>query len=1173
MAIGRKEYRIREIFAVIARYPQFKIFTLDYSDPYTAYVYIGIKSKTPVKLAVDVSTIDENLPDVSYFPLSFSVKLPEGYPSDKAPEYRLRSPWHSKTFIEQFLSYGQQFWEGHRSGGAVLAFLECLLADDHENGLSFDFKFPEVLEVEKVHLSYLTRYDQKLKFENADFGCGVCMDTKKGALCHRLHGCSHVFCIECLDMFYTACITEGNISKVTCMEVGCENMKNKKPRAIKPSELVKIGLVRHPTVDRYVTLRHKKRIEADPTTVYCPIRSCQGAAKSKKTIVHDNLDTDTDDSESESDLSPPQPRPQRINLDDPSTFPPIAKRLATCSECHFEFCRVCRVGWHGESVECDPHTKPKLTVEEQASNAYLKSNSQSCPTCQTPAQKSRGCNHMVCYVCKQDYCFLCGEAIPEGDQWAKHFNTEGQSCYNRLWERRLGDDGETDRDDEDENDNEGEDEDDGDDGVNEGPIEGGHEVNNGDERENEEHNDGEEEEEQESDWDDVDDEDGDDPNDVLLDDPEWVIHGIYQGTSAPYPYGDFEQLLHPTRYMLNLPPLEADSDSNSESDTEAERDSKANSDSDSDSETESDLGTEPASVPDSHKNQSSLVDPKTLRSANRRRARTQKQLVKDALHEIEILLRFKARNVRHNDISVKQFRQNRNLFGAHLRWLGRRIKEAEQDLVKYLELNWFPVCGCFKKVANAIISREDEQKRADREFLGCLAHIHGDEKQRELESIYGGMLQQVYGSRINECLQAIRFNFSEVILPALVDHDGGLPLEYRGALDQSPSFRFRIFSNKLALGAELAELHLALELRKYETIGDHPRLVQKIRKEWEQREVCEFERFRRAGQYYGDEGQQFVLERLQKQNIRVYRYRLDEAQIIAAAAVTPTKELPEVTVSILSEMRKRYPELHDDNARLSLMMQWFRNEREKREDRLLGIAGKMYGGPVMVAMAREYMEMNDRLYGNQAWMLLRERLQRFGRGWEQTNLTMETIEGGAVTRTTSIALIPVGHNNEKRNSETLLRKETPTGTVGLHTQRELEADATGNIPGTDDAPLIQNNLPVPAQKVAYWGIHEKFPDLHIHDTRREDLMRVIRASRKEIEYNGLTDLNMALEMRVEQLEKESKWPAWSERYFLFLLWRLVPTLKRWARDEQAVRSKLWIGGGGSFDLSRDEVWS
>jgi ankyrin repeat and IBR domain-containing protein 1 len=52
------------------------------------------------------------------------------------------------------------------------------------------------------------------------------------------------------------------------------------------------------------------------------------------------------------------------------------------------------------------------TAENEALSAnylWLVTNSKKCPnpSCNAPIQKNEGCNHVKCYKCKMDFCWIC----------------------------------------------------------------------------------------------------------------------------------------------------------------------------------------------------------------------------------------------------------------------------------------------------------------------------------------------------------------------------------------------------------------------------------------------------------------------------------------------------------------------------------------------------------------------------------------------------------------------------------------------------------------------------------------------------------------------------------------------------------------------------------------------
>lgn len=253
-----------------------------------------------------------------------------------------------------------------------------------------------------------------------------------------------MFCVACLQDFFNTCITEGDVSNVSCMTPNCgrdpkpdlavevgrkRKRRRQKDRTLQPSELLQIPLDQE-IVQRYIKLKRKAKLESDRTTVYCPRQWCQGPARSKQS---ENPEDGSSDSESESE----EPRAYDPNAHE-ETLPPPAERLAICEDCTFAFCKVCKASWHGEFYSCFPRKQTELTAEELATAAYMQFHTTPCPTCDARCQKTMGCNHMICFKCNSHFCYLCSSWLDQDNPY-EHFNTRAKACYMRLWELEAGD--------------------------------------------------------------------------------------------------------------------------------------------------------------------------------------------------------------------------------------------------------------------------------------------------------------------------------------------------------------------------------------------------------------------------------------------------------------------------------------------------------------------------------------------------------------------------------------------------------------------------------------------------------------------------------------------------------------------------------------------------------------
>lgn len=460
-----------ELSSIVAIYPET---TIDPESPFNAALELPVALPSPTQIAFE-QPLDVGLPaaltpptsvdgfkaelvqhtvrDVHALshlpPLTLELELPEGYPSEKPPIVRLSThpPWLPASVLTKLSADCKRLWEECGRDMVVFTYIDHLqqLAESAfgiQDTAEGEVCLPRDLKVALLDFNNKT---EREKFERETFECGVCLEPKKGLNCYRLLRCSHVFCVPCLQDFYNTCITEGDVDSVKCLAPDCEKNQNPTPapgserqtprknreRLLGPSELLQIPLAPE-TVQRYVFLKRKKKIEADRTTVYCPRQWCQGAAKSKRhPKPTDPMADDVDGSDEEEGFAfDPHGAEEQL--------PPVAERVAICEDCNYAFCSVCKKGWHGELVRCFPRRQAEQTEEEKATEEYLRLYTSPCPTCQVPCQKRMGCNHMRCFQCDTHFCYLCSSWLSPDNPY-KHFNDISSQCYNRLWDLEGGD--------------------------------------------------------------------------------------------------------------------------------------------------------------------------------------------------------------------------------------------------------------------------------------------------------------------------------------------------------------------------------------------------------------------------------------------------------------------------------------------------------------------------------------------------------------------------------------------------------------------------------------------------------------------------------------------------------------------------------------------------------------
>merc|ERR1712087_73260 len=90
-----------------------------------------------------------------------------------------------------------------------------------------------------------------------------------------------------------------------------------------------------------------------------------------------------------------------------------------CTQCKREYCTACSAPWSvgavsHENASCravrDACLKQQgmSRTRERRSERWKAIHTRSCPACNTPIERSAGCDHMTCAVCHHEFCWRCG---------------------------------------------------------------------------------------------------------------------------------------------------------------------------------------------------------------------------------------------------------------------------------------------------------------------------------------------------------------------------------------------------------------------------------------------------------------------------------------------------------------------------------------------------------------------------------------------------------------------------------------------------------------------------------------------------------------------------------------------------------------------------------------------
>ncbi|KAI5791515.1 RWD domain-containing protein [Pyronema domesticum] len=445
--------RSQELFTIASIYPD----EITLLSPFSASLVLPVIPLSPLTLQFASSPPLQ----LRYLPpIKAIFDLPESYPASEPPRIEIitQPEWLPENILQELKKECDELWEeGMQTVYAVVDNIQQFT----EGGFGGSkMVLPDELREEMV------KFDQDAQrevFAKGTYDCGICLEPKKGAQCHALRSCTHVFCKACLVDWYSGAITEGDVSAVRCSDPVCVKAATRQaaqldapptpppegvdapappkptiqplPPTIPPEELEEIGI---PTdlVTRYVLLKKKKALEKDPHTIYCPRKWCQNPSKSSIERVESNM-KQNGGGYWLPDFNAVKEEPIKENNNGKEDTASVKlDKLQICSVCAFAFCRICRASWHGTLTICKPHDGT-LTEEEIANEKFLKENTTPCPTCNSPTLKSHGCNHMIC-ACTTHFCFLCSAYLDASNPYT-HFNTRGTECYQRLWEGEEGD--------------------------------------------------------------------------------------------------------------------------------------------------------------------------------------------------------------------------------------------------------------------------------------------------------------------------------------------------------------------------------------------------------------------------------------------------------------------------------------------------------------------------------------------------------------------------------------------------------------------------------------------------------------------------------------------------------------------------------------------------------------
>jgi len=205
--------------------------------------------------------------------------------------------------------------------------------------------------------------------------CCICYEGNTGRYNLHCQKLSLLVCLECLLQFFYLKLSENDFD-FKC--IGCDGKIS-----LEDVELFLMEHSRHEKKDNFISKLKKKiytnqLMEWKYSIIYCPIPDCQGIFA----VAEESLNETS---------------------------------FVNCDECKKKICLHCKEEFHA-NFTCKQREEFLVLKNEEGKlvNEYKQKNVKSCPKCKVEIEKSFGCDHITCTLCKYEFCFSCGKEYYDG---------------------------------------------------------------------------------------------------------------------------------------------------------------------------------------------------------------------------------------------------------------------------------------------------------------------------------------------------------------------------------------------------------------------------------------------------------------------------------------------------------------------------------------------------------------------------------------------------------------------------------------------------------------------------------------------------------------------------------------------------------------------------------------
>jgi len=280
---------------------------------------------------------------------------------------------------------------------------------------------PKIMDDKDIQVNKGMRHQTSL----AECECEICFElvTEKIAI-----PCRHVICKMCWEEYLKEKINSGIVNKLKCPAFNCSELV---------PMVVIMSLVPEEIYQKYLRFGLDNFVTGNSDIKWCPHPGCGRA-------VHVPADHDQGE-QARGSVS------QQSNTSNGSAENKEAPmhRNVDCGVGHF-FCWSCSKIAH-DPCSCETWAKWEKEVKERLENkkgvqtaaelvsddVWVGENCKPCPSCKAPIFKDDGCNHMTCYKCNHDFCWVCmGRWRFHGDWTGGYFECNNYIAK-KLAKRKL----------------------------------------------------------------------------------------------------------------------------------------------------------------------------------------------------------------------------------------------------------------------------------------------------------------------------------------------------------------------------------------------------------------------------------------------------------------------------------------------------------------------------------------------------------------------------------------------------------------------------------------------------------------------------------------------------------------------------------------------------------------